>query len=748
MRAIILCCLFLVFGMVLKAQNHNHSSIIKGKVIGIQADGTQQPLVGANLVWQNQNVGAVTDVDGNFTLARNEKTTILIVSYISYRSDTLDVAHQDELTIELSSGVELEGANVISRLKSTQIGHFDLIQTETLGEHELGKAACCNLSESFETSPAVDVSFTDAITGTRQITLLGLAGPYSQLTKENMPDIRGLAAINGMGFIPGTWIESIQLIQGAGSVLNGYESIAGQINTELQKPESMDRFFLNLYANSDRSGEINVHVKIPLGKKWVSGLLLHGKYNNARFDGDHDGFMNMPLNKSFVALNRYEWENTHNIHFEFGARYTYLNQLGGQIDFDANQKMDTLHPWGMLNLINKVDAWAKFGKVNAKKSWQSTALQVSGNVYQQDSRYGLNEYRGNEKSVYLNFIHQGRIGNEKHVYKMGASYLYDNYEEKLNLNHYNRIESVPGIFGEYSYKPNKKIGVVAGMRADLHNQYGLFYTPRLHVRYELFPKTIIRLSAGHGQRTPNVIAEHTSILASSRQIFIHSDKSGYGYGLNPETAWNYGINLTQSFELAYRDGQISSSFYRTNFQNQIVFDMEESPREVHFYNLTGESYANSFQFKVDYELFKRFDVRLAYRYYDVRTTYGDELKHAPLLAPHRGFVNLAYGTRSHWKFDFTLSVQGEKRIPDVNEAGQAMLYTIKSNAFALMNAQISKKFQEKFDFYIGAENLGNYRQENPIISAENPYGPYFDASLVWGPLFGIKVYAGMRFFIK
>ena len=218
--------------------------------------------------------------------------------------------------------------------------------------------------------------------------------------------------------------------------------------------------------------------------------------------------------------------------------------------------------------------------------------------------------------------------------------------------------------------------------------------------------------------------------------------------MNPETAWNYGINLTQSFELAYRDGQISSSFYRTNFQNQIVFDMEESPREVHFYNLTGESYANSFQFKVDYELFKRFDVRLAYRYYDVRTTYGDELKHAPLLAPHRGFVNLAYGTRSHWKFDFTLSVQGEKRIPDVNEAGQAMLYTIKSNAFALMNAQISKKFQEKFDFYIGAENLGNYRQENPIISAENPYGPYFDASLVWGPLFGIKVYAGMRFFIK
>lgn len=748
MRNILISLLLLFSVMILKAQDHNHSEIIKGKVYGIQTDGSRQALIGANLKWEGQNSGAVSTDEGDFVLERNGNTSILIVSYISYTSDTIDMSHKDELIIELIAGVELEAAEIVHRRKSTTIGHFDLIGTEKLGEHELGKAACCNLSESFETSPTIDVSFTDAITGTRQIRMLGLAGPYSQLTKENMPDIRGLSAINGMGFIPGTWIESIQLIQGAGSVVNGYESIAGQINTELQKPQSMDRFFINLYANSDRSAEGNIHIKIPLGKKWVSALLLHGKYNNYRHDGNDDGFMDMPLNRKFVALNRYEWINTKDIHLEIGARYTYLDQIGGQVDFDAQQKMDSLNPWGMINHIRKMDAWAKLGKVNKLRPWQSTAVQMSGSVYNQDARYGLNEYFGEERSFYLNFIHQGRIANSNHVYKVGMSYLYDYFDEKLNLNEYKRTESVPGIFGEYTYKPSEKLGVVVGMRADLHNEYGMFYSPRFHLRYELFPKTILRVSAGHGQRTANILAEHTSILASSRQIFIHSDRSGYGYGLNPEKAWNYGVNLTQKFELAYREGAISTSFYRTDFQNQIVFDMEQGPREVHFYNLSGRSFANSFQFKVDYELVKRLDVRVAYRYYDVKTTYGDELKSTPLLAPHRGFINLAYNTRKHWKFDLTVNIQGRKRIPNISETGQPHERLTESPVFAIINAQISKQWKERFDIYVGAENIGNYKQENPIISAEDPYSPYFDASLVWGPLFGIKVYAGMRYKIN
>ena len=744
MRVLILGLLSLSFSLLTFAQEHEHKEVIEGFVFGMQADGGKQALVGANLQWMGQNAGAITGADGSFKLKRNKKTTMLVISYISYNSDTVDMTHEDYLEISLRSGMDITGADIVHRRKSTTVSHFDLIKSENLGQHELGKAACCNLSESFETSPTVDVSFTDAISGQRQIRMLGLAGPYSQLTKENMPDIRGLAAINGMEFIPGTWIESIQLIQGAGSVVNGFESMAGQINTELQKPGKMDRFFFNGYVNSDRSIEANAHIKIPLGKSWDSGLLLHGKYNGYRHDSNNDGFMDMPLTTKFVVLNRYEWVNTHNIHFEFGGRYTYIDQIGGQMNFEKNQISDSLSPWGMLNNVQKADAWAKFGKVNRLKPWQSTAIQVSAGVYKQDTRYGLNKYDAQQNSLYANLIHQNRFGSEKHIYKFGASFQYDEYDEQLNADVYKRIEAVPGVFAEYSFKPIDKFGVVAGMRADYHNEYGMFYTPRIHFRWEMFKRTVVRASAGGGLRTANIIAEHMSMLASSRNIIIHGN-SNYGFGLDAESAWNYGINLTQTFDLDYREGRISASYYRTDFKNQIVFDMDQSAREVHFYNLDGNSVSNSYQIQVDYELVKRLDVRVAYRYYDVHTTYMSGDKSAPLLAPHRGFFNIAYSSRKFWKFDFTINVQGEKRMPSLSENSIINQRSVSTPVFAIMNAQISKRIRQKWEFYIGSENIGNYKQSDPIIGASDPYGPEFDASLVWAPLFGIKVYAGMRY---
>lgn len=745
MRAYFIGLLSLLFSLTTVAQDgHNHSEIITGSVFGLQTDGSKQALTGANLRWLGQNSGAVTGIDGSFELKRNNETSLLIISFISYQTDTVDMTHEDYLEISLSTGMNIKGAEITHRQKSTTISHFDLIKSENIGVHELGKAACCNLSESFETSPTVDVSFTDAISGQRQIRMLGLAGTYSQLSKENMPDIRGLSAINGMEFIPGTWIESIQLIQGAGSVVNGFESIAGQINTELQKPATMDRFFFNAYANSDRSVEGNMHIKIPLGKKWNSGLLLHGKYNNYKHDSNDDSFLDIPLTTKIIALNRYEWVNNKGIHFEFGGRYSYIDQQGGQYDFDENQEINSLNPWGMLNTVKKADAWAKFGKINKSKPWQSTALQASAGTYEQDALYGTKTYVAKQNSLYFNFIHQSRIKNEKHIYKLGASFQYDDYNKELNSNIYIREEIVPGIFGEYSYKPSNKIGFVAGLRADYHNQYGLFYTPRLHIRYEMFKKTVVRLSAGSGQRSPNIIAEHLSVLASSRNIIIHSN-STYGFGLDAEKAWNYGINLTQTFDLDYREGRISASYYRTDFINQAVYDLEESSMEAHFYNLEGKSVSNSYQLQLDYELIKRLDVRIAYRYYDVRTDYISGEKTAPLLAPHRGFFNIAYSSRKMWKYDFTVNMQGKKRMATLPEGSLLSEEDVYTPAFAIFNAHISKQYRRNWEFYVGGENLGNYKQTDPIMGADNPFSPMFDASRVWAPIFGIKVYVGMRY---
>jgi outer membrane receptor for ferrienterochelin and colicins len=715
--------------------------LISGVVWGKDIDGKKEVLIGANIRWLNTQMGTISSDKGFFQLKKNDFSDSLVVSYIGFQTDTFSLGDATYFEIVLEKGIRLASTEIVHRQKSTIVSHSATLHSENLGQGELSKAACCNLSESFETSPSVDVSFSDAITGTRQIRMLGLAGPYSQLTRENMPDVRGLAAVNGMEFIPGTWIDGIQLIKGAGSVVNGYESIAGQINTELQRSANMPDFFLNFYLNNDRQFESNIQFKHKLAPRWQNGIFIHAKYSDFLRDMNEDGFADKPANKRVVFMDRLEWINDKNIHFELGSRLIYHHLLGGQISFQENQIMDSLHPWGMVSVIKKADFWMKLGRVSQLKPWNSTAVQMMVNIFDQEARYGLNQYFGNQKTVYLNFIQMGRLSNEKHEYKTGLSFLYDDYNEVLNQHSYLRTEIVPGVYGEYLFKPNHRFAINNGLRVDYHNNYGVFLTPRVHVRLELTEKTILRLSAGRGFRTANIFSEHFSMLATSREIIIHGDSSGYGFGLKPEIAWNYGLNLTQTFEIAYREAVFGLSFYRTDFSNQIIFDIDKDLTSVHFYNLLGVSYANSLQLQFDYELFRRFDLRLAYRFYDVKTSYSTQLLQAPLLASHRGFVNLGYKTKTLWKFDFTFNWVGKKRIPIQMNTTNLITF---SPIYILLNAQISKTYHENLDLYIGVENITNFIQENPIILADNPFSQGFDASLIWGPIWGQHVYAGVR----
>lgn len=716
---------------------------VRGKVFGLSESNSKQPLIGANVMWLNTLSGVITTNDGSFALAANPSSDSIVVSYSGFQSDTIIADFSNLMVILLREGVELAGAEIVHRVKSTVVSHSAVIHTENLGHGELHKAACCNLSESFETSPSVDVNFSDAITGTRQIRMLGLAGKYSQLTRENMPDIRGLSSFSGMDFIPGTWISSIQLIKGAGSVVNGYESIAGQINTELQRPSSMPPLFINFYINNDQQAEANVQFKHHIGKSWMNSVLLHGKYADFKRDMNKDGFADKPATKQIVVMDRIEWINDRQIHLEFGGRFIFRDQEGGQVNFERSQTMDSLHPWGMTNQIGKADLWAKIGKVNPLKPWQSSALQISASAFQQKSRYGLKEYIGNQQSFYVNFLHKGQIINDKHEFTLGASVIIDQFDEQLDKADYERLESVPGVFGEFTFKPKPSWSVVLGLRADYHNQYQWFMTPRIHGRFQLFPNAILRLSAGRGLRTANIVAENIFLLASNRQWVIKTE-SDYGFGLKPEIAWNYGANFTYSFEINYREAVLGLAFYRTDFSNQIIIDLEQDYRKVHFYNLDGLSYANSAQFQLDYELFRRFDIRLAYRWFDVKSTYNSRVNSAPLVASHRGFLNLAYETRNDWKFDMTFNGVGPKRIPINSLQSENSTW---SPSYLLVNAQVTKIWNEIFDLYLGVENLTNYHQTNPIILASTPYQDGFDASLIWGPIWGQHVYLGFRWTI-
>lgn len=741
-RRVFILLLLPVLGL---AQTDN--GFVTGSVSELEESGSLIPLVGANVYWLGTTNGIATDENGRFSIEKTTGSQKLVISYVGYLSDTLDVAGQSNLEIQLKPESTLEEVEISYRQNSTTIDYARVNKMETMGEKELLKAACCNLSESFETSPSVDVSFTDAVTGTRQIRMLGLTGPYIQINRENMPDVRGISSLYGLTYIPGTWVESIQLNKGAGSVINGYESIAGQINVNLRNPASMDKLYANVYANEGGRLEANLNLKKDVGSKWGTALLLHGKSNSIKNDRNKDGFLDMPVGNQMIALNRWELYSF-KMRIQFGLKGTFIDNLGGQTSFQPEQDRGTTNAWGARIKTERLEAWSKTGFVSSDKPYQSIGLQLSGVIHNQSSYFGLRNYDAQQSSFYGNVIYQSIIGTTNHKYKVGANLQLDSYEERLDLTDYDRKELVPGVFIEYTYSLLDKFGLVAGARLDHHNLFGLFFTPRLHLRYAVTKGLVLRASAGKGYRTANILSENNGLLASSRQFIIEGNGSNKPYGLNQESAWNYGLNITQSFTLDYRDGSISIDLYRTDFENQVVVDLDQSAQAVYFYNLNGQSWANSFQAQFDYEVIKRLDVRLAYRWYDVNTTYKAGLLEKPLLSKHRAFLNLAYQTRNHWKFDYTLNWQGEKRIPSTETNPVEYRVNERSPAYALMNAQVTKVWREKIEVYAGVENVLNYTQKNPILANDAPFSPYFDSTLIWGPIFGRNIYLGLRYKIR
>lgn len=737
-----------------------HAQKIMGLVVEKNAKGVEEPLAGANVVWLGTTQGTSTEANGVFMIDPLEGATHLVISYVGYQSDTIKYNPQTRIKVILVPDELLDEVTVVGWKPSSGLDHTRGINTTVMTEKELFKAACCNLSESFETNPSVDVAFTDAITGTRQIQMLGLAGPNTMISVENMPGVRGLASSQGIQFIPGTWINSIQVTKGTGSVVNGYESIAGQINVELKKPEESERLYVNGYVNNAARSELNVNYTAHVGEKWATTFLLHGSTRPFEMDSNDDSFLDFPTGSQFNAINRWVYNDGKGLLAQVGVKLLSDVKLGGQTDFRAEDKF-TNNRFGFEIDTKRYEAWGKVGYQFNGKPYKSIGFQWSVMQHDHASFYGFNEHDANEKSVYANLIYQSIIGSTNHKFKAGASFLYDRVDETfanrqmdiiyrdtpVNSIDFNRKEFVPGVFMEYNYDAGGKFSAIAGLRLDHHNLFGPLYTPRLHLRYNATETTTLRVSGGRGIRLANLLTESTGVLASARQFVFTGLQANYAYGYKPDMAWNYGLNLVQDFTLDYRPGAITVDYFYTDFENQVVLDMDYSTREARFFGLTGRSFSQSFQFQVDYELIRRFDLRMAYRWLDVQTDYTNGRLTRPLIPQHRAFVNLAYETKNRWKFDYTVQVLGKQRIPNTSENLLQYQREAYSTSYMLMNAQVTKDIKEKWSVYLGVENINNFTLDNPIVAADDPFGAHnnFDSSLVWGPIFGRMVYAGFRF---
>lgn len=724
---------------------------------GTVVDEANLPLMGAEVYWNGTQIGVSTDDNGTFTLKRTENSNTLVISYIGYKTKTIKVTNSEALHIQLEPQSALEEVVVTQKRANTMKSQWQVANLHTMSSGELLKAACCNLSESFSTNPSIDVNFSDAVTGNKQIKMLGLTSPYILMAEENIPAMRGASQAYGLSFVPGTWIESIQITKGAGSVINGYESISGQINYEIEKPINARPFFLNLYTSEDSRYELNAHTKVKLSDKWATSLLAHGNVRQRKSDHNHDGFIDNPIGNQINLLNRWQYSNAEKGWVSFvNLNYMKDERQAGQIDYNPLTDKGTTNAWGSEVNSERFTLSNKTGYVFPDTPYKSIGLQNSFQSHRQDSYFGLNSYDIHQKSWYGNLIYNSIIGNTQHKFATGLSGTYDDYNEQLTTSalagDFSRIDRSVGAFFEYTYDNSSNFSFVAGIRADSHNNLGNFITPRFHLRYNPWKEATFRLSAGRGKRAANVIAENQQLLASSRQLHIIGGDGGKLYGLNPEIAWNYGASFLQTFKIWGKNAELSVDFYRTHFDNQVVVDLDHSPQQALFYNLDGKSFANSLQAEVSITPAKGLDFKAAYKYYDVQTQFTKGQLEKTLTPKHRWFANVAYETadthenkHSQWKFDVTFNWLGEQRLPTTATNPLAYRLSDYAPSFATLNAQITRVFSKTFEVYVGGENITNYKQANGILAANAPFGAYFDSTMQYAPAFGQMYYAGLRF---
>ena len=715
-------------------------SDVSGTVYGKDEKGNLIPLPGASLHWYGTLVGTSTDTSGSFHINFSEKgQQKLISSFLGFKNDTIEILKRTKkIEIVLEPDLLNMKAVVINPdQSSTYVSKVNPVNTQIITSRELVKAACCNLSESFETNASVDVNYSDAISGAKQIEMLGLAGVYSQIMVENIPAIRGLANSYGLSYIPGPWMESIQISKGTSTVKNGYESVTGQINVEYKKPEKSDKLYISLYGDAIARTELNFNTNKKLNDKWSTMLLAHGEIFQNKLDLNKDKFIDLPLVKQYNFMNRWNYHGKKGLEAKFALKVLQEQRDGGQINFNKAKDYGTTNAYGIQVNTLRVEAFSKTGFVFLKTPYKSIGFINSFTYHDQNSFFGLNKYDGQQSSYYSNLLYQSIIKTTDHKIVVGASYMYDHYNELFKDSTINRIESVPGVFGEYTYSYKDVFSLIAGFRFDNHNVFGNFYTPRIHLRYKIGALTTFRASAGKGYRVPNTFSENASLLATSKKL-VFDEK------LMPEEAWNYGVFMARDILIKKFKATINLDYHRTDFKNQSIVDMDRYPGEIHFYNLKGNSFSNSFQAELNLKPVKRLDVLLAYRINDVRSTYNNELRSKPLTKKVKGLLTISYATKyDKWQFDYTLQYNGKSRLPDTLLNAP----DIYSPDYFMMNTQVLKRFK-KFELYLGMENILNFMQMETIVGATDPFGTEFDATKIWGPIMGRKVYGGIRFILK
>ena len=649
---------------------------------------------------------------------------VLALLFLCNAASAQVAAVQDSSDVETLDGKVVREVTISSR-KSGRVKTGGLGNTEFISSKELLRAACCNLGESFTTNPSVDVNYADAATGAQQIKLLGLSGTYVQMLTENIPNYRGLAAPYALGYIPGPWMQSIQVSKGASSVKNGYESITGQINVEFKKPQATPWTDANLYFNSDLKLEANLGANLKLSDKWSTALLGHYEILDKAHDDNDDGFADMPKMRQGSLMSRWAYISDTYM-FQLAIKGLKEHREGGQIAHGH-----TAHNPYLIDITNeRYEAFAKNALILNPELMTNIALILSGSIHHERSSYGHKRYDADQRNGYASLMFETDL-DEHHNLSTGLSLNHDYLSDDSDTD-----ETTPGVYAQYTYKIGETFTVMGGLRWDHSSLWGSYVTPRMHVKYSPTEWLTLRGSVGKGYRTPHILAENSYLLASSRQLIINEN-------IGQENAWNYGLSTQLKIPVGGRTLDLNAEYYYTRFIQQAIIDYDVAGGmiAVHGLNDHDKSYSHTIQVDANYEILSKLNVTVAWRWNDVKATYNGELRQKPMNSRYKGLLTASFAPGlGKWQFDATVQLNGGGRLPDNHDT---TLMPEHFKAYEQVSAQVTRFFRH-WSIYAGGENLTGFKQKNAIISADNPWGPNYDATMIYGPVHGAVFYIGAR----
>ncbi|RAI99735.1 TonB-dependent receptor-like protein [Chitinophaga skermanii] len=738
--------IFLLLTQVLQAQT------IKGKLFGKTVEG-REILPGGTVRWIGSQTAVVANENGMFSIvADNVTDKRLVATFTGYKTDTIawDGKLYMSITLEQLPG-ELSGVTVTTR-NGAYISSLSTVKIEVINRHELSKAACCDLAGCFGTQASVQPQTTNIVTNAQELRILGLSGVYNQVLVDGLPMIQGLSYTYGISSYPGTVVENIYVAKGATSVLQGYESISGQINLDTRHVDKAERLHLNAYMNSFGEKHLNANVATAVGekKKWHTMLALHTVQPSRRVDGNDDGFLDLPLLTRYMVYNKWKYGNDGETGWnaQFGLRYVHEQRVGGQVGYQASGDKGSDQVYGQQVAYNQPEAYAKVAYRFSPQ--HALSVNVMGFGHHQNAYFGTLAYKGKQQVGYLNLQHEVQWG--QHNLKYGASYRYQALTEDIQFTkpeptktyagRYLTRLRVPGVFAENTFHWfDDQLVFIAGARMDHHQTEGWYFTPRGMLKYSPHENHIFRASAGTGWRQVNLFSEQPVVLTSSRNIVFEST-------LRPEQAVNWGLSYTWRFELGQTIGTLSADFYQARFQRQFYADYDQDPGKIVMRNLTGGSRSNGLQIDAALTFFQQMEFRAAYNYLAVyRKENGQQLT-MPFNPRNRAMSALSYRTKNNrWQADVNTHWFDKMHLPNTQANPPQYRRPTTSDAYATVNIQGTFRLKT-LELYAGCENIANYRQPNPVISAEHPFGPYFDLSSVWGPTRGREFYVGVRYSIK